>query len=192
LFERDSGPKVSWDIELDNLDRPRIAFFKGATLDNTGDQLYYASCNSNCLSDTSWQKLNLGLGTGMGKHPDLEFNPQGQPRIAYIRSQGDGLGYVWCNSGCEGGVGNWHDITVETASVLDAEYPVPRPSHCNAGLWSGLSPVLSIDSGGHARVAYDAVYDTQCWYDDPNDNLPPYLRWEQIWHSVRGVIFPQP
>ncbi len=192
LFERDSGSKVSWDIELDQLDRPRIAFFKGSTLDNTGDQLYYAACNSDCLNEAAWQKLNLGLGTGMGKHPDLEFNPQGQPRIAYIRNQGDGLGYAWCDSNCEGNVGNWHATTIETASVLDAEYPVVRPPHCNAGLWSSLSPVLSLDTGGHARVAYDAVYDTQCWYDDPNDGLPPYLVWQQLWHSVRGVIFPQP
>ncbi len=192
LFERDSGPKVSWDIEVDKSDRPRIAFFKGATLDGIGDQLYFASCNSDCLNDAAWQKLNLGLGTGMGKHPDLEFTTQDQPRIAYIRNQGDGLGYIWCNVGCESGQANWHDTTVETSSVLDAEYPIPRPSHCNVGLWSSLSPVLSLDTGGHPRVAYDAVYDTQCWYDDPTDGLPPYLVWQQIWHSVRGVIFPQP
>ena len=102
LFERDSGPYVSWDIEVDKNDRPRIAFYKGATLDNTGERLYFASCNSNCLNDAAWQKLNLGLNSGVGKHPDLEFNPQDQPRIAYIRSLGDGLGYISCNTGCEG------------------------------------------------------------------------------------------
>ncbi len=192
LFERDSGPYVSWDIEVDKNDRPRIAFHKGATLDNTGEQLYFASCTSDCLNDAAWQKLNLGLGSGVGKHPDLEFNPQAQPRIAYIRSLGNGLGYVSCNTGCEGGQANWHNTIVETATTLDEEYPVARPPHCDAGLWSGLSPVLSIDSGGHPRVAYDAVYDTRCWYDDPNDGLPPYPVFEQIWHSVRGVIFPQP
>jgi hypothetical protein len=192
LFERDSGPYVSWDIEVDKNDRPRIAFYKGATLDNTGERLYFASCNSNCLNDAAWQKLNLGLNSGVGKHPDLEFNPQGQPRIAYIRSLGDGLGYISCDTGCEGTQANWHNTTVETATTLDQEYPVARPPHCNVGLWSSLAPVLSIDTGGHPRVAYDAVYDTQCWYDDPNDGLPPYLVWHQLWHSVRGVIFPQP
>ncbi|MBI5566053.1 MAG: hypothetical protein HY870_14250 [Chloroflexi bacterium] len=192
LFERDSGPYVSWDIEVDKNDQPRIAFYKGATLDNTGERLYFASCNSNCLNDAAWQKLNLGLNSGVGKHPDLEFNPQGQPRIAYIRSLGDGLGYISCDTGCEGAQANWHSTTVETATTLDQEYPVARPPHCNAGLWSSLTPVLSIDTGGHPRVAYDAVYNTQCLYDDPNDGLPPYLVWHQLWHSVRGVIFPQP
>ena len=105
LFERDSGPYVSWDIEVDKTDRPRIAFYKGATLDNTGERLYFASCNSNCLNDAAWQKLNLGLNSGVGKHPDLEFTTQNQPRIAYIRSLGDGLGYISCNTGCEGHAG---------------------------------------------------------------------------------------
>jgi hypothetical protein len=192
LFERDSGPKISWDIEVDKNDRPRIAFYKGATLDSTGDQLYYASCDSNCLNGAAWQKLNLGLGSGVGKHPDLEFTAQNQPRIAYIRNLGDGLGYTWCNAGCGTALAGWRNSVVETAATLDQEYPVPRPSHCNVGLWSGLTPVLSLDTGGHPRVAYDAVYDTQCMYDDPNDGLPPYLVWHQLWHSVRGVIFPQP
>jgi len=192
LFDRDSGPSISWDIEVDTNDWPRIAFYKGATLDNTGDQLYFASCNTDCLNEAAWQKINLGLGSGIGKHPDLELTAQDQPRIAYIRSQIDGLGYAWCNTGCEGNVTNWHSTTVETAATLDQEYPVARPPHCDVGMWSALSPVLSLDTGGHPRVAYDIKYDTRCWYDDPTDNLPPYLRWEQIWHSVRGVIFPQP
>lgn len=192
LFERDSGPYVSWDIEVDQNDRPRIAFYKGATLDNTGDQLYYVSCSSDCLNSAAWQKLNLGLGSGVGKHPDLELTVQDRPRIAYIRNLGDGLGYTWCDTGCEAALANWHNSIVETATTLDQEYPVPRPSHCLVGLWSGLTPVLSLDTGGHPRVAYDGAYDTQCWYDDPNDGLPPYLIWHQIWHSVRGVIFPQP
>lgn len=193
LFERDSGPKVSWDIEVDQNDRPRIAFYKGATLDNTGDQLYFVSCNSSsCLDVGDWQKLNLGLGSGVGKHPDLELTAQGQPRIAFIRNLGDGLGYTWCNSGCEATLANWHNMVVETATTLDTEYPVARPPHCLVGMWSGLTPVLSLDTGGHPRVAYDGAYDTQCWYDDPNDGKPPVLVWHQIWHTVRGVIFPQP
>ncbi|HSD84163.1 MAG TPA: hypothetical protein VLG46_09905, partial [Anaerolineae bacterium] len=194
LFERDSGPKVSWDIEVDQNDRPRIAFYKGATLDGTGDQLYFASCNGdNCLDAGAWQKLNLGLGSGVGKHPDLELTAQGQPRLAFIRNLGDGLGYTWCDFGCEATLANWHNTIVETATTLDNEYPVARPPHCDVGTWSSLSPVLSLDTGGHPRVAYDAVYDTRCWYDDdPNDGKPPISKWEQIWHTVRGVIFPQP
>lgn len=193
LFERDSGPNVSWDIEVDQNDRPRIAFYKGATLDSTGDQLYFAACNSStCLDVGAWQKLNLGLGSGVGKHPDLELTAQGQPRIAFIRKSGDGLGYTWCNSSCETTLANWQNMVVETATTLDQQYPVARPPHCDAGLWSALTPVLSLDTGGHPRVAYDIVYDTRCWYDDPNDGQPPYLIFHQLWHSVRGVIFPQP
>ncbi|CAG0927953.1 hypothetical protein TFLX_00723 [Thermoflexales bacterium] len=193
LFERDSGPNVSWDIEVDQNDRPRIAFYKGATLDNTGDQLYFVSCNTgDCLNAGAWQKLNLGLGSGVGKHPDLELTAQGQPRVAFIRKLGDGLGYTWCNAGCEATLASWHNTVVETATTLDQQYPVARPPHCNVGLWSSLAPVLSLDTGGHPRVAYDIVYNTQCWYDDPNDGLPPFLVWHQLWHSVRGVIFPHP
>lgn len=192
LFERGSGTEVSWDLELDGSGRPRIAFYKGATLDDTGDKLYYLYCNANCLSAGSWQSFYMGLGGGMGKHPDLEFNAQGQPRIAYIRNMDDGLGYAWCNSNCDSGAAAWQDSIVETASVLDAEYPVPRPPHCDAAIWRGITPVMSFDGGGNPRVAYDAVYDTRCLYDDPNDGLPAYYVWHQLWHSVRGVFFPQP
>lgn len=51
--------------------------------------------------------------------------------------------------------------------------------------------MLALDPAGNPRVAYDAKYDTRCWYDDPNDNLPPYLQFWQLRHAVRVMIFPQ-
>lgn len=191
LFERGSGPKVSWDLEV-NGNQPRLAFYEGAQLGGAGDVLYYAWCNNNCLNAASWQRRNLGLGSMNGKHPDLELDGQGRPRLAYAVQNGGGIGYAWCTGNCESAQGQWQQRVVDTATKLEQAYPVARPPHCDAGLWDSMTPVLALDAAGNPRLAYDAAYNTRCWYDDPNDNQPPFLRFSQIWHTVRVNYFPQP
>jgi hypothetical protein len=192
LWDRGSTPEVSWDLELDSQDRPRIAFYEGDQLGDAGDRLHYLWCDAaDCLTDSNWWMMDLGLGSTVGTDADLELDAQDRPRIAYINGSLDGLGYVWCNSACQSDQAQWTYEPIETGAVLDAEFPVPRPSHCDAGFWNGLSPVMALDSAGNPRVAYDAKYDTRCWYDDANDNLPPYLQFWQLRHAVRVVIFPQ-
>lgn len=191
LFERGSGTEVSWDIEIDSAGRPHVAYYDGSYINNGGEYLYYAWCDGNCLDVNDWQGAYLGLAQRTGKHPDLELDAQGRPRIAHMLQSGGGLGYAWCDSNC-GVTAAWHEKVVEAASVLDAAWPVARPGHCDAGLWVTKTPVLHLDSGGHPRIMYDAAYETRCWYDDPYDNLGPYLKFHQLWHTVRGVVFPKP
>ena len=192
LFERGAGPKVSWDLEMDG-DRPRLAFYEGGQLNGGGDTLYYAWCNDNCLDSGGWQSLNLGLGSQNGKHPDLELDGQGRPRLAYATQDGGGIGYSWCTGNCESDQGQWQNQVIDTATKLEQEYPVPRPVYCDAGLWDSLTPVLALDAGGNPHVAYDAAYQTRCWYDDnPDDNVPPVLQFSQLWHTVRVNYFSQP
>ncbi len=187
LYNRGSGVTVSWDLELDRQDRPRLAYYQGEG-DEKGDQLYYAWCEgSNCLDLAGWQDVNLGLGLTNGQHPDLELDREGRPHLAYLTNGGGGVGYSRCTAACESEGGAWRHQTLETAADLETAFPVPIPSHCDAGLWDSLTPVLALDPAGQARVAYDTVYEARCAYDDPFDNLPPGTRFEHVRRSVRLI-----
>ena len=100
----------------------------------------------------------------------------------------NGLGYLRCDQDCETDHPQWVNETLETTSTLDAEYPVPLPVTCDAGLWTTMTPVLSLDAAGNPFLAYDAEYDTRCWYQDPTRNNPPDYRFSQLWRAVRGVV----
>lgn len=191
LFDRGSGPNVSWDLEM-NGNRPRLAFYQGALVGG-GDILYYTWCNSNCLNGGNWQGRSLGLGTSNGRGPDLELDGQGRPRIAYSLYDVGGLGYSWCTGTCESAGGTWQHRQVETRANLYTAWPVAYPLNCTGGLWDGLTPSLALDGAGNPRFAYDAVYHAQCLYDDPYDNDPrPYFRFHLIERAVRIHFFPQP
>jgi hypothetical protein len=191
LFDRGSENRVSWDLEMDG-NRPRLAFYEGSQLGGGGDVLYYAWCDNNCLTKAGWQRRNLGLGSSNGKHPDLELDQQGRPRLAFIAQSGFSVNYAWCNNGCQSAQAQWQQRVVDTATGLDQAYPLARPPHCDAGLWDSMTPVLALDPAGNPSIAYDAAYHTRCWYDDPNDNQGPFLDFWQLWHSVRVNYFPQP
>jgi hypothetical protein len=192
LFERGSGANVSWDLEMNGY-QPRLAFYEGAQLGGGGDILYYAWCNDDCFNAAGWQRHDLGLGAMNGKHPDLELDGEGRPRLAYAVENGGGIGYAWCNDNCESTEGQWQQQIVDTATKLEEEYPMARPSQCDAGLWDSMTPVLALDWAGNPHLAYDAAYNTRCWYDDnPDDDQPAVLNFWQLWHSVRVTYFPQP
>jgi len=190
LVPRGYGQNPSWDLELDQNDRPRAAIYFGSFDDGGGNFLIYVWCDENCSLADSWFYNDPGLGARNGLHPDLELTINGSPRIAYMHGNTSGLGYLSCDVNCESDDPQWRATVIETAQDLATEWPVPRPSGCDAGLWSTQSPMLALDAAGNARVAYDARYDTRCWYDDPADNQPPYTRFEALWRAVRGVAFP--
>lgn len=191
LFDRGSGTAVSWDLEVDAQGRPRLAYFDGSYINSGGEILYYAWCDADCLNVAAWQALDLELAKGTGKHPDLELDAQGRPRLAHLVQGGSGLGYAWCDANCNTKAG-WKEQVLETEAALSTAWPVARPGHCDAGFWDSKTPVLTLDPAGQPRIAYDSAYETRCWYDDPNDNLPPYLTFHQLWHTVRLHLLPQP
>jgi len=79
---------------------------------------------------------------------------------------------------------------VETAAQLYKAWDVPFGITCDAGLWNGLTPALGLDPAGNPVLAYDATYHARCWWDDPDDNQPPYWRYMLVMRTVR-VNFPE-
>jgi hypothetical protein len=192
LFERGSTTEVAWDIELDSQDRPRIAYYEGDQIGDEGDIVHYAWCNTgDCLSAAQWSSVVPGFGRLNGQDVDLELDDQDRPRMAMIHSGGSGLAYGWCDTNCESAQGEWNYEVQETGVELEEEYPIPLPVTCDAGLWDSMTPMLALDPAGNPHIVYDSAYETRCWYDDPNDNQDPWLRFHQLWHAVRTVVFPQ-
>ncbi|MFP4436247.1 MAG: hypothetical protein ACLFVO_03290 [Chloroflexaceae bacterium] len=189
IGERGQGGYPIWDIALDGNDNPRIAFFKAPTSDGTGDQLYYLSCDSDCLNPASWSTTDLGLPNGAGDGVDLLLDSQGRPRMAYLN--GENLNYSWCNSGCENAA-NWQQREVDTTERLVTEYPVPLPVTCDAGVWDTSAPVLALAESGDPHITYEGGYKARCQFqnpEDPNDIRDEFI---EIRHTVRVVGFRQP
>lgn len=192
LYQRGSGTSASWDLDLDSANRPRFAFYQGEG-SSSGEKLHYAWCNDNCLNAAAWGNVEVGLGLKNGENPDLEIDQQGRPRVAYIMQGGGGTGYAWCTGNCESQQPQWQHKVLDTATSLEADYPVALPVTCDVGMWDSIAPVLAFNPAGQPRMAHDAAYDGRCWIDDdPTDNKPPqFIPW-QIRHSVRVVLFSQP
>lgn len=193
VSERGGGSDLSWDIALDANDRPRLAVYPAATLNNTGERLYYLWCNADCLNEASWQRRDLGLGTKNGQEPDLELDAQGRPRLAYAYDTSNVLGYSWCDTNCESPGAQWQHQVIESATTLEQAWPGAYPIACNPGLWHGLTPTLALDGAGNPRIGYDTTYHAYCLYQDPTrPQDPPYYRFELVVRAVRAVFFPQP
>jgi hypothetical protein len=186
---RGGGPYPAWDLELDANDRPRVVVYRESLGDGSGKQLYYYQCDANCLSDGSWQPVNLGLGSGTGLGADLALDGQGRPRTTYVTSAGD-IGYSWCDTQC-GQAGNWQHAIAETNAQLTAAYPVARPLTCDAGLWDSYAPSLVIDSQGNPRIAYTSGYSARCANEvEPGEQ--PTVTFREVWHTVRLIYTTQP
>lgn len=190
LDERGGGTAASWDIELDPNDNPRIAFFQAATDSGSGDQLWYLSCDGNCLDLSGWQGTTIGLALTEGQNADLELDAQGRPRMAYEALSPGSLGYAWCNAGCTSAA-SWQHKTIEDSDKLQAELPVTKPISCDQQGWFDAIPSLALDAQGNPHVAYDAVNVARCWYDrGPGE--PPGTRVEYLWRAARVAFFAQP
>ena len=120
----------------------------------------YTICGAmaDCLQSGNWQSINLGLGQGIGRGPDIEIDAQSRPRIAYADYVDGGLGYAWCDANCETPGTPWQHKVVESAAELHTAWPVAYPLTCDGGVWDGLTPSLDLDTAGHPRIAYDTTY----------------------------------
>jgi hypothetical protein len=190
LFERGSMHYVAWDIAMDGAGRAHVAFYKGDTLDNTEFRLYYGICETNCLIEYNWNRFDMGFPDKAGEDVDLVMDAQGRPRLAYLHN-GDELEFAWCNSAC-GLTASWQRRVIDTTAAITLEWTPARPPTCDAAFWNTLIPVMALDPQGNAFVAYEAKYDTRCWLTDPADPTKEVYTFHQLWHTVRGVMFPQP
>jgi hypothetical protein len=191
IAERGSYIVPSWDIALDSQDRPRITFYKGQTLDASGEKLYYLTCDGNCTSAVSWTNSELGFGGGKGHSPDLSIDAQNRPRVAYVDDTLENLEYAWCEGGCTN-AGNWRRTIVETNEQFLSKYAPPFGVTCDAALWDFKAPALALSPAGEPRVSYDAGYLARCYWDEPDDNQGPYYHFVEVFHTVRFIAFPQP
>jgi hypothetical protein len=194
LGERGGGIAASWDVELDGQDRPRIAFFQGGLADGSGDRLWYLWCNADCLTAGGWGRAEIGPPLGGGRFADLALDGQGRPRIAYQNTYGSdeqrGLGFAWCDAGCEAAGAAWQHRTVDPASRLQAEFPVTKPLSCYESGWFDAIPTLTLDREGNPHIAYDAMNAARCYYEVPNDPVQK-VKVEYLWRGVRWVQFAQ-
>jgi hypothetical protein len=155
---RGSG-HASYVLRLDASDRPRIAFYPGSLDSGQGQRLYYLWCNTDCIQAGNWDGASVGLAAPDGMDPDLAFDSQNRPRIAYWRSSPDGLGYATCDSNCESASATWQHRVLEPSATLDAEWPIPPPTGCTDAFWyGGYRSSLALDAAGVPHIAYDAEH----------------------------------
>jgi hypothetical protein len=123
--------------------RPRIVGYL-IPLNSTGegDGIYYITCDADCYSQYSWNRVGLYLrGNGTAPSWDLELDSANRPRFAFYTGEGlegegwEKLHYVWCNNGC-----------LDAANWDNAELGLP--------MGNGENPDLELDEQGRPRVAY--------------------------------------
>lgn len=191
LSDRGQGAELSWDLEINSQDQPRVVYAPAALPDGSGEQLYYAWCNTVCLDTGNWQRTDLGLGLKNGAGADLELNAQDQPRVGYALYDQGGLGYARCDQGCEN-TNAWQLKVVESRADLETAWPVAFPTHCDDGIWDGQTPVLALDAAGAPHIAYDTSYSARCWYDEAGGEWKPYYEFHVVQRAVRVDLFMQP
>jgi hypothetical protein len=125
-----------------------------------------------------------GLPTGAGDGVDLVLDSQERPRMAYL--MGEDLHYSSCDGGCDN-ADNWKHRELDTTGQMEADFPVPLPITCDAGVWDTSSPVLAFDPNNNPHIAYDGSYKARCLYQDPNDPNNTYYEFREIKHAVRVV-----
>ena len=189
LWPRGQGPEPGWDIALDKQNRPRIAFYPESMEDGSGDQLYYGLCNANCTDAASWQRANLNLGVDTGGDPDIVFDPDGFPRLAYVASSGAGMGLAECTDKCDSTTDAvWATILLDSDVELDNDWPIPVAPICDGGLWNILTPSIAYDAKGDVRIVTDVTYHGRCWWDTDYNEWKESYQFSLIKRSVSGVF----
>ncbi|HEY9009780.1 MAG TPA: hypothetical protein VIN06_02055 [Devosia sp.] len=181
-----SFPNPTWDIEVLDDGRPRAVLFAGEGMkdERLNRQLIYMWCDAGCDSDANWYGNIRGWAKGAGESPDLEINGRGQPRIAALGVQRD-LAVVSCETNCESDESEWTADYVEQTEAAAADRPTAIPFHCDAELWQGFMPRLTL-RGDTPWFAYDVVVEARCLYKELGDPDPrPTAIFHEIWRGSR-------
>jgi hypothetical protein len=192
LWERGSGNNVAYDIEINAQGQPRVAYYDGARLNAEGEWLYYGWCDGDCTNGANWTRFDFGFSAREGQEPDLELDAAGKPHIAYAIYSSGGLAYSRCESACESAAAQWTHLTVESSNDLAAQWNVAQPPHCDAGVWTSLTPSLALDGDGNPHFGYDATYHARCWYNDVTKQWEPFSQFHLVVRTVRTYFLPKP
>jgi hypothetical protein len=181
-----SYPNPTWDIEVLDDGRPRIALFAGQAMEQADldNQLIYMWCEADCANEDAWNGNIVGWQKGAGESPDLEINGRGQPRIGVLTINSD-LAVVSCEEKCETSDGKWDAAYVEETTAAAADRPTAIPFHCDGELWQGFMPRLAL-VGDTPWFAYDLVVEARCLYKEIGDPDPrPTAVFHEIWRGSR-------
>jgi hypothetical protein len=156
-------------LQLGGGDLPRAAVYTGS-LDAPNvldpNAVEYLWCDSACAdgANNTWAAANTQLAIGdSGGLLALALDAQGHPRLAVKTDEG--MGYAWCDAGCQSSGGSWTLGAVEAASQLATATP---PSGCGVVGWTfgdeagGAGISLALDPQGNPRLAYDARHLVLC------------------------------
>ena len=158
---------AKFSLAVDTNGRPRMGVYSGSyTYAPFQDHmLFYLWCDSGCDTAQNWLFDDTGMPFGSGDGVDLALNGLNRPRMSFETS-GQGLGYAWCNSGCESADAAWQSQEVETQASLANNYEVLPIHRCTVSTWfNGQRSSLALDLAGNPRIAYDAQH---WWYGTEN------------------------
>ncbi len=174
----------TWTLAADRAGRPRFALAYSNTT-------AYAWCDAGCNEGAGWFAQQLAFGDRPSRYPTLVLDGQDRPRLAFQEMARTGLGYAWCESGCETDAADWRYTLAEDDDVLDDALPVAPLAGCQAGAWyGGYRPALALDGQGNPYLGYDAEHLMPCYRDPLHPEYGSDTR--ARWWTARVVFFPQP
>jgi len=154
---------AKFNLAVDSNGLPHMGVYTGSYAYNpfTDHKLLYLWCNTSCSTAQGWYFADTGLPWGAGDGVDLALDKQNRPRMS-IETAGQGLGFAWCNAGCESGNATWQSQEVESQASLADNYEVLPIHRCTVSTWfNGQRSSLALDPAGNPRFAYDAQH---WWY----------------------------
>jgi hypothetical protein len=164
---------AKFNLQVDSTGQPRLGFYSGSYAASPFEDraLYYLWCGSNCTAAAeNWYLTEVELPLGSGDGVDLALDGQDRPRMSF-ETGNQGLGFAWCDSGCESGEAHWQSMEVESQAALANDYEVLPIHRCTVSTWfNGQRTSLALDPTGNPRIAYDAQH---WWYGVENVNGVP-------------------
>jgi len=161
-----SGDAAAYSsLRLTHTGQPRFAYY--GKPGGAAETLYYYSCNSACTTGAHWSHTSIGLApeadfNSSGQEPDLALDSQDEPRLSFQtldNTLGHGLGYAYCNQGCEAGGTSWQKRVADSNDQLNADWNRLPPAGCTFSSWiGGYRSSLVLDKAGNPRIGYDAQH----------------------------------
>lgn len=154
---------AKYSLAVDSNGGSRMAVYSGSYgyAPFQDNQLFYLWCDSQCSTAQGWFFHNTGMSFGSGDGVDLVLDGLDRPRLSFETS-GQGLGYAWCDTGCQSDNPVWQHREVESQASLADDYEVLPIHRCTVSTWfNGQRSSLALDPAGNPRIAYDAQH---WWY----------------------------